>query len=314
MTATAEAESDRSRKAGHNWLPDAALALTLLIWASTFLVTKELFDHLSVFAYIAVRFGLMTVVAFLVLWFTVRRNPSQRWIPQRADWPRVIAAGLMGFTLNGLGFNLGVDLTSVFSAAFLNTTAPLFTILFLAMVGERPPLVAWLGVTISTVGVAIFLLDQSGGERSLLGDVLCLASAAAFSLYSIWVRPLTRTYSGPVTTAWTLLAGAIPLVLIGLPAALDQDWNALSAQSWVALGYLVVFPIYVAYTLFNYTVQHRGAAFTSSFILLVPVLSGLLATLFYSDPFGPTKLLGAALILTGLVAIRFAEPKRSSLA
>jgi drug/metabolite transporter (DMT)-like permease len=300
MTAAVETEADQHRHTTRDWKPDAALAFTLLIWASTFLVTKELFTHISVFAYMAVRFALMTVLAFIVLWFTVRRTRGQRWTPHRSDWPRIVAAGLMGFTLNGLGFNIGVDLTSVFSAAFLNATAPLFTILFLAFIGERSPLIAWVGVVIATVGVGIFLFDQSGGERSLLGDFLCIASAAAFALYAIWVRPLTRTYSGPLTTAWTLLAGSIPLVLVGLPASIEQNWSTLPTESWIALAYMIVFPIYVAFTLFHFTVQHRGAAFTSSFILLVPVLSGLLATLFYSDPFGPTKLLGAALILLGL--------------
>ncbi len=312
MTDAGTGALHRPESPARDWKPDAALGLTLLIWASTFLVTKSLFSHISVFAYIAVRFALMTALAFLVLWFTVRRTPGQRWTPHRADWPRVIAVGLMGFTLNGLGFNIGVDLTSVFSAAFLNATAPLFTILILAVIGERTPLIAWIGVIIATAGVGIFLFDQAGGQRSLLGDLLCIASAAAFALYAIWIRPLTRTYSGPVTTAWTLLAGSIPLVLIGMPAAIEQSWTTLPTQSWISLAYMVVFPIYVAFTLFNYTVQHRGAAFTSSFILLVPVLSGLLATFFYSDPFGPTKLLGAALILAGLFLLTTRRPVSSS--
>lgn len=311
MTEVAVAESQQPERVTRSWLPDAALALTLLIWGSAFLVTKAIFTNISVFAYIAVRFSLMTVLAFLVLGVVARRNPGQRLVPHRADWPRFAAVGLMGFTLNGLGFNFGVDLTSVFSAAFLNTTASLFTIVILAIIGERPPAVAWVGVGIATLGVAVFLLDQSGGERSLLGDVLCLASAAAFALYAVWTRPLTRTYAGPVTTAWTLLIGSIPLVLIGLPAAMEQDWSGVPAQSWLALVYMATFPIYVAYTLFNYTVQHRGAAFTSSFILLVPVLSGLLATVFSDESFGATKLLGAGLILLGLFVVGSGGKRRS---
>lgn len=307
MTDAVVAESDHPEQVARNWMPDAALGLTLLIWASTFLVTKALFAHISVFTYIAVRFGLMTVLAFVVLWFVARRNPGQRLVPLRQDWPRFITVGLMGFTLNGIMFNIGVDRTSVFSAAFLNTTAPLFTIVILAIMGERLPAIAWVGIAISTLGVGVFLLDQSGGQRSLLGDVLCFASAGAFALYAIWIRPLTRTYAGPVTTAWTLLAGSIPLVLVGLPAAVEQDWGAVTTQDWVALAYMVAFPIYVAFTLFNYIVQHRGAAFASSFILLVPVLSGLLATVFSDESFGATKLFGAALILGGLFAVSTAN-------
>jgi len=310
MSHTSDMVTVQPEPVTRSWLPEAALGLTILIWASTFLVTKAAFEHISVLAFIAVRFGLMTVMAFLILWVVVRRTPGQRWTPSRSDWRRVIVVGLLGFTINGLGFNFGVDRTSVFSAAFLNSTAPLFTILILAVIGERPPTIAWLGVAIATVGVGFFLMDSTGGSRSLSGDLLCLMSAAAFALYGIMSRPLTLSYPAPLTTAWTLLAGSIPLVLIGLPAALDQSWSTLPTKSWLALGYMIVFPIYVAYILFHYTISKRGAALTSSFILLVPVLSGLLATTIYDEPFGSTKLLGATLVLAGLITLRFAGSRK----
>jgi drug/metabolite transporter (DMT)-like permease len=306
MTPERDLSAASPKPLAHPWLPEAALGLTILIWSSTFLVTKSAFEHISVLAFIAVRFGLMTVMAFLILWVVRRRTPGLSWTPHRSDWGRIALVGLMGFTINGLGFNFGVDRTSVFSAAFLNSTAPLFTILFLAVIGERAPALAWIGIAIATVGVGFFLMDSTGGTRSLSGDLLCLMSAAAFALYGIMSRPLTLSYPAPLTTAWTLLAGSIPLVLIGLPAALDQSWSTLPTKSWLALGYMVVFPIYVAYILFHYTISKRGAALTSSFILLVPVLSGLLAAVIYDESFGSTKLLGASLVLSGLITIRFA--------
>ena len=308
MNHTGDLAAGQPEQATRSWLPEAALGLTILIWASTFLVTKAAFEHISVLAFISVRFGLMTVMAFLILWVVRRRTPGLRWTPHRSDWGRIVLVGLMGFTINGLGFNFGVDRTSVFSAAFLNSTAPIFTILFLAVIGERAPALAWVGIAIATVGVGLFLLDSTGGSRSLSGDLLCLMSAAAFAVYNIMSRPLTLSYPAPLTTAWTLLAGSIPLVLVGLPSALDQSWSTLPTKSWLALGYMIVFPIYVAYILFHYTISKRGAALTSSFILIVPVLSGLLAATIYDESFGPRKLLGATLVLAGLVTIRVSGP------
>jgi drug/metabolite transporter (DMT)-like permease len=309
MSDARDPNPNRGGSLAQPWLPEAALGATILIWSSTFLVTKSAFTHISVLAFIAVRFGLTTLMAFGILWVVKRRNPALSWTPRRSDWGRIVLAGLTGFTINGLGFNFGVDRTSVFSAAFLNSTAPLFTFLILALIGERSPPLAWLGIVIATAGVVCFLLDSTGGSRSLSGDLLCLMSAAAFAVYGIMSRPLTTAYPAPLTTAWTLLAGSIPLVLVGLSAALDQSWSTLPTKSWLALGYMVVFPVYVAYILFHYSISKRGAALTSSFILVVPVLSGLLATTIYDEPFGANKLFGAGLILTGLVTLRYSNAR-----
>jgi drug/metabolite transporter (DMT)-like permease len=72
---------------------------------------------------------------------------------------------------------------------------------------------------------------------------------------------------------------------------------------------MIVFPIYIAYSLLNYVISKRGAALATSFGLLVPVLSGILAALLTDEAFGPRKLLGAALVLCGLAVIRLLGPR-----
>jgi drug/metabolite transporter (DMT)-like permease len=56
--------------------------------------------------------------------------------------------------------------------------------------------------------------------------------------------------------------------------------------------------------LWNWAIARRGAAAASSFSLLVPIVSGTLAAIFFDEQFGPAKLFGAALVLTGLVLVR----------
>ena len=67
---------------------------------------------------------------------------------------------------------------------------------------------------------------------------------------------------------------------------------------------MVVFPVYIAYMLWNFGIARRGAAIATSFGLLVPIIAGTLSALIYDESFGPTKLLGAALVLGGLLFIR----------
>jgi drug/metabolite transporter (DMT)-like permease len=62
--------------------------------------------------------------------------------------------------------------------------------------------------------------------------------------------------------------------------------------------------VYVAYMLWNWAIARRGAAAATSFSLLVPIASGALSAWLFAEQFGALKLLGAALVLGGLLIIR----------
>jgi drug/metabolite transporter (DMT)-like permease len=279
--------------------PELAQSVVVGLWASTFIVTKHAFAEMTPLAFAFVRFGMMTALAFAVL--AVR---GRSWRIRRADLPRFALAGLTGYTLYQLGFVLGLERTSPFSSSLLIAMVPLFTMLILAVRGERTSLRGWLGLAVALAGVAIFLADQGDTAGTIVGDALSLGASVSFALYGIVNRPLVREYPPETYTAYTLLAGGIPLMAISTPAALRQNWGAISALGWIEIIYMVVLPVYVAYMLWNWAIARRGAAAATSFTLLVPVLSGTLSAWLFGERFGALKLLGAALVLVGLLVIR----------
>lgn len=289
--------------------PEMAQFFVVSLWASTFIVTKAVFAEMSPLAFAFIRFALMTALAFGILALRRRgRLPPIR----RADLLLFLAAGLTGYTLYQLGFVLGLDNTSPFSSSLLIAMVPFFTMVFLALRGERPPRHAWLGLAVGLVGVVIFLTDKLGSPGSLLGDALSLGAAVSFAIYGLVNRPLVRDYPPEAYTAYALLAGTIPLLVISTPAALAQNWGAISLWGWVAIIYMVVLPVYVAYMLWNWAIARRGAAAATSFSLLVPILSGILSALLFGEEFGIAKLLGAACVLAGLLVIRYpAKPVKT---
>ena len=290
--------------------PEMAQFFVVSLWASTFIVTKAIFAEMSPLAFAFIRFALMTALAFGIL--ALRRRG--RFPPiRRADLLLFLAAGLTGYTLYQLGFVLGLDYTSPFSSSLLIAMVPFFTMVFLALRGERPTRHAWLGLAVGLVGVVIFLTDKLGSPGSLLGDALSLGAAVSFAIYGLVNRPLVRDYPPEAYTAYALLAGTIPLLVISTPAALTQNWGAISAWGWVGIVYMVVLPVYVAHMLWNWAIARRGAAAATSFSLLVPILSGILSALLFGEEFGIAKLLGAACVLAGLLVIRYpAKPANTS--
>jgi drug/metabolite transporter (DMT)-like permease len=232
------------------------------------------------------------------------RAGNAGWSIARSDLVRFGAAGICGYCLYQLGFVLGLERTSPFSSSLLIATVPLFTIALLALLGEPQPLRSWLGVGVALVGAAIFLADKFGTPGSLLGDLLSVGSAISFAIYGVVNRPLVKRYPTATYTAYTVLAGAIPLLLISFPSAVQQDWRAVSIASWFVIAYMTVLPVYVAYIVWNWAIVRRGAAAASSYTLLVPMVSGLLSVMLYGEAFDLAKLVGAALVLAGLVLLQ----------
>jgi drug/metabolite transporter (DMT)-like permease len=292
-----------------NLLVDCIQLFVVGMWASTFLVTKAIFAEVSPLAFAFVRFALMTVLAFGIL---VLRSHGRFPPIRRADLLRFVVAGLAGYTLYQLGFVLGLDRTSPFSSSLLIAMVPFFTMVFLTLSGEHQPRLAWVGLAIGLTGVVLFLADKIGSPGSLLGDALSLGAAVSFAVYGLINRPLVRTYPPEAYTAYALLAGTVPLLVISTPAALAENWGAISVWGWVGIIYMVVLPVYVAYMLWNWAIARRGAATATSLSLLVPILSGLFSVLLFGEQFGLLKLLGAAFVLAGLVLVRYAAKPASA--
>jgi drug/metabolite transporter (DMT)-like permease len=143
--------------------------------------------------------------------------------------------------------------------------------------------------------------------------LLSIGAAISFAIYGIISRPLVKKYPAETVSAWSVLFGAIPLFVIALPGALQQDWATLSGSAWLTIVYLAIFPVYIAYILWNFAIARRGVAKATTFSLLVPILAGLLSAVFLGEPFGPLKLLGAGLVLAGLVIVRTRAWRRPAL-
>jgi drug/metabolite transporter (DMT)-like permease len=302
LGAPKSSEADPELDVMSRFGPELAQLTVVMFWASTFVVAKAAFAEVSPLAFLFARFVIMVALAFAVL--LVLQRGAGRWV-ERSDWGLFALAGLTGYTLYQLGFILGLSRTSPFSSSLLIAMVPLFTVLILAIMREPTPLQGWVGLGVALVGVALFLLDKRGASAgTLLGDLLSIGAAVAFAIYGIITRPLVRKYPAETYTAWSVLAGTVPLLLVSLPDALRQDWQTVSLSGWSSIVYLAIFPVYIAYILWNYAIARRGVAKASSFGLLVPIVAGLLSAMFFGEPFGPLKLLGAGLVLAGLVIVR----------
>jgi drug/metabolite transporter (DMT)-like permease len=289
--------------------PELAIGVVILTWSSTAVVIKDTYEHISPLAFTSVRFAVICLIAAAIMGLRRLHTGTPVGI-DRADVGRVILCGLTGYTLYQICYIIGLERTTAFASSILGSLTPIFAMLILTLLGERSPLVMWIGVSISFAGAVVFIAGNRGdGGGSLVGNLLCAAAPLAFAVYTIISRPLTKKYSAPVFSFWTLIVGSIPIWIVGAPDTRAQDWGSVPTGTWLIFVYLCIFPVYLAYQLWNYGIKHRGVTTTSAYSLVIPVLGGVWAALWLNESIDGLKLAGAALVLVGLVVTRRA-PKQ----
>lgn len=284
-------------------LIDAALLSVALMWASTFTLFKIAWREMDPVAFTAVRFAAMFAFSVAILSFA-----KVRVRPRREDIPALIASGLTGYFLYQMGFVLGLDRTSALASAILISTHPIFSVIGTWFVRkERPARLEVVGVVIGFLGVAVFLRAWDAFATARPGDLFSLGAAAAFGTYGVINQPLTRRYPSRELMAYGLALGGLLVAVVGMPAMIEQDWTGISLGTWVILAYAIVGPVYLAYVMWNWAIKHRGIPRTVVYGFLVPVLGGTIAVLVLDEPLHAEQVVGAVLVIAGLVVTRLGK-------
>jgi len=279
----------------------AAIA-TMIVWGVNFAVMKYVLAATGVGPFLFIRFLVMPALGFALLLFVYRRHLAKA-LPRRADWPRFIAAGLIGHTAHVGIVTWGIDLSTAFSSSLVLTSGPLFTLLILVLLGvERLGRQQLAGSLLAFVGIAVFLSDKfaEGFSRAGAGDLVLLFASALFSVYTVISKPLVERYGPLPLLVWTLAVGAPPLVLLSLPSFLAAPLTDLPAAVWLGLAWSAVISNFLGWLVWVWVNTVRGVARSAPLMYLMPPIAGVIAWLGLGEQFTALKLGGAALTMAGV--------------
>jgi drug/metabolite transporter (DMT)-like permease len=292
---------------------DLVALLVVSIWGMSFAFQKVALEQFSAPTFMCLRYLAMLALSWGVL-LHHRWKTGEAIGARKRDLPGLTIAGMLGYTFYIPLSTFGLSYTTPFSNALLIGLAPLFAIALLRTLGiESIGRGQYAGMLLALVGVTVFVLPalRSRTGQNGVGDLLSLAGAAFFAGYSVASKPLLSRYRLPAMMAYTLTIGTVPVVLPLLPWLFGRRWDVITAGGWAAFAWTVIVPVYVAWTLWNWTIGRVGVARASVFMYLVPVVGGITSWILFGEGFGPLKITGAALVLVGLaVARRLATPAR----
>lgn len=282
---------------------DAYLLLTVIIWGNTFPTAKYVLGVLppNVFAsarYLLAALTLMTVLAW-------RQGLT---LPQRRDLLPLIGFGLLGITLMQLLWTNALSLSAASKGAILVAVSPIWAMLLTSLRGQQPGRRAWCGVLLSFAGVfmvinnSVTALNLGGG--SLIGDLLFLTVAFCWAGYSVLAPPYLARLGALYVSAWSMLFGAValaPFMLIGFD---DIAWPMIGTGHWAAFLFTAILAGALGYLLWYEGIARLGVARSVIYSYLIPVFALVSAVVFLGEQVSVVQLLGAAVVIAGLILTR----------
>jgi drug/metabolite transporter, DME family len=244
--------------------------------------------------------SLIAAVALLIFLPDARRYWSRRnWI-----------VGL-AYAVTLVLFVTANKLTTSANAIFLQATAPVYILLaapFVLREHVRREDVPF--VIVMALGMAAFFVGRDAPVASApdpaAGNLAAAASGVTYAVTVMGLRAIAR--AEPRASLNTVVSGNLVAAAVCLPLGWPID-HAVAAD-WIALAWLGVFQIALAYLCLSKGISAVTALEASLLLLAEPVLNPVWAWLAHGEQPGPWALAGGVLIVAATTVRAVTAPSR----
>ncbi len=282
---------------------EAGLLLLVLLWALNFSIIKIGLASIPPYGFNALRFPLAAVFLAVVLFRSGRLR-----LPDPGDRARILILGVVGNFLYQLLFISGLARSRAGNASVLLNLSPVFIAAGTAWLGhERIRPLAWVGIAIAVAGVTMVVASGGSGlafgTDTLTGDLLMIAASMVWATYTVGVRDLIMKYGSVFVTSWTLWAGAVLLLLAGIPDVAGLH-SGVPPVAWASVAYAGLLGLGVSYLLWYRGVQTIGNTRTAAIGNLVPILTIFIAWPMLGEVPNVWQVTGAVVVIGGISLVR----------
>ncbi|MGE8501538.1 MAG: EamA family transporter [Pseudomonas sp.] len=273
---------------------DLLLALlVIVVWGVNFVVIKVGLHGMPPMLMGALRFML---AAFPAILFVRRPEVPLRWM---LAYGMTISLGQFAFLFYAMYVGMPAGLASLVlqSQAF-------FTLFFAALfLGERLRGSNLFGLLVAASGLVLIGL-QGGQTMTLAGFALTIAAASMWALGNVVTRKLGKVNLVGLVV-WGSLIPPLPFLALSLwlegPELIGQSLRTLNLDSMLVLAYLAFGATLLGYGLWSRLLSRYPASQVAPFSLLVPVVGISSAALLLGERLGQLQMIGAALVMAGLL-------------
>ena len=287
---------ERNDKAGHFFL-----GIVVLTWGANFGIVKSAFDTIPPLLFGALRF---TVMGILLLALTFFREKGIQL--RKEDLGRVIMVGTLGLGLYQVLWSLGLNLTSPSNSALILSTQPLLGTLYIDLVKKEPVgRQQYWGMLLALVGVVLVILKPTAklhfSLETLPGDLLTLLAAfCAAIFFSVWSKPLLKSYSPLRLMSYCMIIGSLVLWIASPFSAQPVVWGQVLEKTWWSMGYAVVFSGMLGHVFWYEGLERIGVTKSMVYLYFIPIWAVVFNFFMMGETIFLQQILGGVLILLGV--------------
>ena len=279
-------------------IPTAWLTLCI-VWSSTWLAIKVGLRDLPPISFVAIRFVIAAAVLVAVSVGRVRLLPLRA-----ADYWILAITGVLMFALNYLTVFWGELYVSSGLAAVLQTTIPIFGMLFAHWMLPDEPLrfQKLAGALLAIGGVALIcgrLLDF-GGPLAFWGGVGISFGGAAAAFSNVLLKKSAIRLAPAMLAAWQMFFGTVPMLFFGLIVDGNPAHFHWSRMSIFCLLYLAIVGSSLTFLLLYWLLPRMSVTNLQTISLITPPGAVMLGWALGGEKFPLWSLVGAAFVLLGV--------------
>lgn len=302
-TAPSEALTAVSTKAPANRLFVILSFLSIyVIWGSTYLAIRYAVETIPPLYTAGIRH--LTAGTILLVWALIKGL--------RPTLPQLRASVVIGFFffLVGHGLLHWAERTVPSGlASLLIAIEPIMVFLLSSAAARSWRLNGMLlaGILLGLFGVGM-LLRGTGVEAArgtTLGSVMILVSAFSWSVGIIYSRRSHLSGSPLLLSALSLLSGAVMLLFTATVVGEGKELvlSQITVRSWLALGYLILFGSVIAFTAYNWLLEHYSPTLVATHTYVNPVVAVLLGWAYGGEALTRKVAMAAALVVVAVVLV-----------
>ena len=279
------------------------LILTTLFWAGNFIVGKaaSLFDIPP----FTLNFYRWTFAWLILAPFTLKEIIEKKnYIIENIKL--ILILGITSITIFNSIVYYSLNFTQVISGVLMISTIPVMIIVFCWLLKiEKTNIYQILGVIFSLLGVVIIITKA---DLSILlnlnfnkGDLWMVVAMFSWALYSALLRKKKLEIS-QLSLLQTIISAGLVFLLPAYMIELSLGYKAnINLPFILTLSYVVLFPGLASFILWIKGISIIGSNRSGIFLHLIPIFSTIMAIIIFKEKFMIYHLIGAILIITGII-------------
>jgi drug/metabolite transporter (DMT)-like permease len=287
-------------------LPILALCWVSFFWGTTWIASKEGVKHMPAFQLAGIRQGIGGIL--YVTYFLFKKTP---W-PKGKQWKTIFILSVLNFVFsNGLS-TWGVKYISSGLGAIIGAIFPLWIVLIMLFRGEKINRLSILGLIVSFGGICFIFYEHLAdfiNPDFRFGIFLSLFSTVTWAFGSLYTKKKAASFNPYFSLGLQMVISSSFILIITEATNTGVSITSIPAQSWWAIGYLVIVGSVLTFIAFIYALQKLPPEISSVYAYINPIVAVLFGTLIFGEPLTFFIAVGGIITLCGLYLVNYSIRK-----